>query len=115
MSARPEPSSPGTGPSRVLILGGYGTFGGRLARLVADEAGLVLLIAGRSLPKARAFCDGFRGAARAEPLRLDRNGDVEAGLRAAQADLVVDASGPFQAYGDAPYRVVEACLSLAIP
>jgi len=33
---------------RILILGGYGTFGGRLARLLADDSRLTLLIAGRS-------------------------------------------------------------------
>ncbi|MBP1859625.1 uncharacterized protein YbjT (DUF2867 family) [Rhizobium herbae] len=27
---------------RILILGGYGTFGGRLARLLADEPRLLL-------------------------------------------------------------------------
>ena len=40
---------------RVLIVGGYGTFGGRLARLLADEPRLTLLIAGRSLRAASAF------------------------------------------------------------
>src|SRR5690242_2489778 len=42
---------------KVLILGGYGTFGGRLAQLLADEARLTLIIAGRSRAKAQAFCD----------------------------------------------------------
>jgi hypothetical protein len=41
---------------KVLILGGYGTFGGRLARLLADEERLILLIAGRSLARAESFC-----------------------------------------------------------
>ena len=31
---------------KILILGGYGTFGGRLARLLADAPELTLLIAG---------------------------------------------------------------------
>ena len=47
------------------------------------------------------------------PVAFDRDGDVEAQLRDAAPDLVVDASGPFQAYGDA-YRVVRACLALGI-
>jgi uncharacterized protein YbjT (DUF2867 family) len=39
---------------RILILGGYGTFGGRLAQLLAGEEGLTLVVAGRSreLPAA---------------------------------------------------------------
>ncbi len=39
---------------KVLILGGYGTFGGRLARLLADEDRLTLIIAGRSRARHRA-------------------------------------------------------------
>ena len=35
-------------------------------------------------------------------------------MRDAAPDLVVDASGPFQAYGDDPYVVVKACLALNI-
>jgi hypothetical protein len=99
---------------RVLILGGYGMFGGRLARLLADEPRVTLLVAGRSAAKAAAFCATLApGAARA-PLAFDRDGDVAAQLRAAAPDLVVDASGPFQAYGGEPYRVVAAALALGV-
>ena len=48
---------------KVLILGGYGTFGGRLAQLLADEERLTLIVAGRSLAKAQAFCTSLRPAA----------------------------------------------------
>jgi predicted DCC family thiol-disulfide oxidoreductase YuxK len=99
---------------RVLILGGYGSFGARLARLLADEAELTLVIAGRSAAKAAAFCGAFAGRAKAIALGFDRDGDVGRQLRAAAPDLVVDASGPFQAYGAQPYRVVEACIALGI-
>jgi NAD(P)-dependent dehydrogenase (short-subunit alcohol dehydrogenase family) len=44
---------------KILILGGYGTFGGRLAQLLADEARLTVVIAGRSRAKAEAFCAGL--------------------------------------------------------
>ena len=99
------------GRCRVLILGGYGTFGGRLARLLADEARLDLVIAGRSLAKAEAFCRALGGRARAEPLALDRGGDLAAAFAAVRAALVVDASGPFQAYGAEPYTVVDAAIA----
>ena len=98
---------------QILILGGYGVFGGRLAHLLSDCADLTLLIAGRSEAKARAYCDSFEGAAKALPLALDR-ADIAKALTEHQPDLVVDASGPFQAYGDAPYRVVEACIEQGI-
>lgn len=44
---------------KILILGGYGTFGGRLAELLAPDTRLTLLIAGRSLIKARAIIQTF--------------------------------------------------------
>jgi Domain of unknown function (DUF4166)/Saccharopine dehydrogenase NADP binding domain len=83
---------------RVLILGGYGTFGGRLAQLLADEPRLTLLIAGRARDKAEAFCTRLRATAQLPALAFDRDGDVERALAAVKPDLVVDASGPFQNY-----------------
>jgi uncharacterized protein DUF4166/saccharopine dehydrogenase-like protein len=100
--------------TRVLILGGYGNFGGRLAQLLADDARLTLLIAGRSYEQAKDFCGGLRGAAKIEPLRFDRNGYVLAQLRETTPEIVVDASGPFQIYGADPFAVVKACIALKI-
>ena len=97
----------------VLILGGYGTFGGRLAQLLQDEPRLTLIIAGRSIEKARVFCESLYGDAYAEPAAFDRNGDVEAQLRALAPHIVVDASGPFQNYSD-NYSVVRAAIALGI-
>ena len=99
---------------RVLILGGYGTFGGRLAQLLADEPRLTLVIAGRARDKAVAFCARLRGAAQLEALAFDRDSEVAAALAAARPDIVVDASGPFQFYAGDPYRLVRACLALGI-
>lgn len=98
---------------RVLILGGYGTFGGRLAQLLAGESRVTLIIAGRSRGKAQAFCDRLGGAAKAVPAAFDRDGDVETQLRALMPNIVVDASGPFQSYGGS-YSVVRAAIALGI-
>jgi saccharopine dehydrogenase-like NADP-dependent oxidoreductase len=81
---------------RVLLLGGYGAFGGRLAKLLCEER-IEIVIAGRSLAKAKRFAEELAGAARTELLEFDRDGDVDAQLRTARAGIVVDASGPFQA------------------
>jgi predicted DCC family thiol-disulfide oxidoreductase YuxK len=99
---------------RILIIGGHGIFGGHLARLLANESALDILVAGRSIDKARAFCDKFPAQAKLTPQFFDRNGDVVAQLRTISPDIVVDASGPFQSYGTAPYRVIKACLDLGL-
>ncbi len=96
---------------KILILGGYGTFGGRLAQLLVDEKRLTLMIAGRSAQKAQDFCADLPPGATRIALRFDRDGDVEQQIRDCRPALVVDATGPFQDYGDDPYRVVKACLA----
>jgi hypothetical protein len=99
---------------KILILGGYGTFGRRLAQLLTDESQLTLVIAGRSLAKAQRLCAELLSVGTVIPAELDRARDLEPQLRAIAPHLVVDASGPFQAYGENPYRVVEAAIALGI-
>jgi len=99
---------------KVLVLGGYGTFGSRLVRLLADEPRLSFIVAGRSLDAAQAFCRSVTVRGGIEAAVVDRNGALEDAFRALKPDVVVDCSGPFQAYGGDPYRVVRACLALGI-
>ena len=80
---------------KVIVLGGYGVFGGRLARfLLAD--GLRVIVAGRSMKNAQAFTDAHGG----EPFVLDLK--TPDGLRdvLVPGDVLVDAAGPFQGYAD---------------
>lgn len=99
---------------KILILGGYGVFGGRLAELLSDLPSLHLIIAGRSLSKAEAFCAAYQGRPKLTPLALDRD-HIATHLGADTPDLIVDASGPFQSYGTAPYVVPEAAIARGIP
>ena len=94
--------------SRILIIGGYGGFGARLARRLAAR-GHRLIVAGRSLDKARRFCATLGGA---EPACIDRTADIGGALAALRPDLVIDAAGPFQA---SDYAVPAACIAAAIP
>lgn len=97
---------------RMLIVGGYGTFGGRTVELLKHDPRLTLIIAGRSLEKAEAFCAQCGGSrATLEPARFDRDGDLAARLSALKPDIVLDASGPFQAYGEGRYWLVEAAVA----
>jgi short subunit dehydrogenase-like uncharacterized protein len=102
-------------PLKILLVGGYGTFGGRIVELLEDEPRLTLIVAGRSMANAEAYCR-TRNTARARlvPATFDRDGDVAAQLRAQKPDILIDASGPFQAYGDVPYRLIEACIAARV-
>ena len=49
--------------SVILIVGGYGVFGGRIVQLLEGEPRLSLIVAGRSASRAAAFCKRRRKAA----------------------------------------------------
>ena len=90
---------------KVLILGGYGVFGGRLARLLLQDC-VEVIVAGRDAGKAAAFTAQHGGS----PLGIDIGNDLSPIADAAPA-LVVDAAGPFQAYGGDPYRLAWFCIA----
>lgn len=90
---------------KVLIIGGYGTFGFRIAERLSNEAELELILAGRNFRKAQNACAALSGRAVFTPLQLDRN-DLDLDFK---PDLIIDASGPFQAYDGAP--VLDYCLA----
>lgn len=99
-AGRPDPVT------RLLLLGGYGGFGGRIARRLA-AAGYEVLVAGRSFDKAQAFCLETPGFV---PLALDRSRIAEA-LEQQLPAMVVDASGPFQAMDHA---IPKACIAAGV-
>lgn len=77
--------------TRILVIGGYGGFGGRISRRLS-LAGHEVIVAGRSLAKAEAFCAAHPGLLPAQMRRKD----IIEGLAQLQPAVVVDASGPFQ-------------------
>ena len=100
---------------KVLIVGGYGTFGGHIVELLENEKRLTLIVSGRSVQRAQAFCGARRGAtAMLVPARFDREGDARGQIAALRPEIVVDASGPFQGYGEGRYGIIEACIGLGI-
>lgn len=84
---------------KLLIIGGYGTFGYGIADLLSDEADLSITLAGRNFEKAKAACKSLSGKATFTALKLDRNGDLAAQIDT-PPNIIIDASGPFQNYGD---------------
>lgn len=83
----------------ILVLGGYGAFGAKVAERLAREADLYVVIAGRSAASARRASDELARFARARVSHaaLDaKRPDIEA-LRGIAPGVIVNASGPFQA------------------
>lgn len=84
-----------------------------MAQLLRDVPDLTIFIAGRDANKAAKFCASIDGATRLGPYALDRR-DTAKALGDVKPDLLVDATGPFQQYGKAPYAVVEACIDAGV-
>ncbi len=98
---------------KVLVLGGYGVFGGRLAEMLSDIDGLELLICGRNAERVETFCKSIKSVASLRPFQLDRK-DIGVALKSEMPNIVVDASGPFQDYGDARYTVIGNCIACGV-
>lgn len=90
---------------KIIVLGGYGVFGSRLVRLLIRD-GHEAVIAGRNTHKARSLADELGCMS----LTCDRQSNPNA-LFDVSPDVVVDAAGPFQAYGADPYTLPRLCLA----
>lgn len=92
---------------RVLILGGYGNFGGYVARALAGDPAIALVIAGRDRNKADRFAAGLDAANPGYGAVVDI-GDPAAAIAAVAPDLVIHTVGPFQSQD---YRVARAAIA----
>lgn len=93
---------------KTLVLGGYGVFGSRICELLCKD-GRTVIVAGRNLQKAQALADKLG----ATPVAIDRNADLSS-ITDLQVTTVIDASGPYNAYGDNPYHLVQYCLKYGV-
>ena len=92
---------------RVAIIGGYGNFGAHVARSLAGDPAIQLIIAGRSVAKAEAFADALNAAHPVEAGAYDLTGPPEA-LAALRPHLVINMVGP---YNGQSYAVAEAAIA----
>ncbi len=97
----------------VLILGGYGNFGSRLATLLAQDSTLNIIIAGRNQHKAqtlaRSICQHYPAAC-VQGIVLDWQQDnFEEELKKTHSQIVIHTAGPFQGQN---YRVANTCINL---
>lgn len=92
---------------RVALLGGYGNFGGYVARALAGDPSIELVICGRNLDKAERFSDALHAANPACAAIVDIHDPARALARIAP-HLVIHTVGPFQRQD---YRVAEAAIA----
>ena len=97
--------------TRVLIIGGYGNFGGYIARALAVDPNIVVLIGGRSAEKARAAANELAAINVAEGHALDIDGDLATAFAAIRPDLIIHTTGPFQGQD---HRVARAAIAARV-
>jgi saccharopine dehydrogenase-like NADP-dependent oxidoreductase len=98
---------------RVLVLGAYGAFGARVAERLAGQPAIELIVAGRSLPRAEAIARRLsegRGA-NVIPACMDAADISTDQLARKQANLLINASGPYQRQD---YRLARACIAAQV-
>ena len=94
-------------PNEILILGGYGNFGKRIAEALTRH-GLPVLIAGRDLSKAEALCHELP---KARPVQVDIHDNLAEVLAAKKPSVAIHTCGPFQG---SDYEVARACISAGV-
>lgn len=97
----------GRGLFTVLIVGGYGNFGGYIARKLASRADIQLVIAGRNLSKAQDFIRQLESANPAMAAVVDI-ANPDGSVKATHPDLVINMVGPYHAQN---YALAEAAIN----
>jgi hypothetical protein len=98
---------------RVLVLGGYGAFGGLAAERLARVPGIEVIVAGRSAAKARATAARLANQARARVrgVGLDARELGAPTLAALRPAVLINATGPYQ---QQDYRVARAAIAAGV-
>ncbi|TQV72120.1 saccharopine dehydrogenase [Aliikangiella marina] len=99
---------------RILVIGGYGTFGKRLVESLVNFYQYEIIVAGRSGEKLAKTKHYFSVSANTEieTAQLDvTSDDIKAKLSLIKPNLVINAAGPYQLQkGKCAYGVAKACI-----
>ena len=97
----------------VLILGGYGNFGQRIAKALANDS-IPIIIAGRSYEKASALAKNLQEIypqASINFSNFDANKNLDQYLEKINPTVVINTIGPFQ---NSDYRIAETSMKLGV-
>ena len=91
----------------ILVIGGYGVFGGHVARMLCADPALDVVVAGRDEVKAQDFCRMHGG----RPQVFDRN-DFALGeiVNTVAPFAIIDSAAPFQTYADDTYKIAQLAI-----
>jgi saccharopine dehydrogenase-like NADP-dependent oxidoreductase len=97
--------------SRILIVGGYGAFGARIAERLARQPGYEIIVAGRNQEAAARIARelGLKAKARVLPAQLNALSAGPEEIAALAPAVTINASGPFQEQG---YALARACIAV---
>ncbi|MBA2711413.1 MAG: saccharopine dehydrogenase NADP-binding domain-containing protein [Tatlockia sp.] len=93
--------------TRLLIIGGYGNFGRLIAKRLATEKNIQLIIAGPHLEKAQLLSKELLAHNQIESAQINIHHQLEQSLKEIKPDIVIHTSGPYQIQG---YEVAKACI-----
>ena len=95
--------------TRIVIVGGYGAFGWRAARLLSSDPSLGLVLAGRDPARATGAAVELQQTARStvESAAFDASAATAHDVAALAPNVVINASGPFQR---GTYALAQACI-----
>jgi hypothetical protein len=98
---------------RIVVVGGYGAFGARVAERLARDPSLGIIVAGRTASKAKLAAAALAGSgvARLEHATLDAEAPVKGQILRLAPDILINASGPFQHQG---YGLARACIEAGV-
>ncbi len=91
---------------KILVLGGYGNFGKRIAQLLTRQ-NICVIIAGRDQDKAKALCASLP-AGLAEYAVFDAKSDLAQQLPVLKPAVAINTCGPFQ---NSDYAIAQACIA----
>jgi len=96
---------------RVLIIGGYGNFGSFISKTLALESTIQVIVAGRSLEKAKQLVSGLVAVNKPEAVALNIHDDFPSSLKSLAPNIVIHTSGPFQEQG---YHIARTCIKQGV-
>jgi NAD(P)-dependent dehydrogenase (short-subunit alcohol dehydrogenase family) len=94
--------------ARVLIIGGYGNFGSYIAKSLAPDPAIQLMIGGRSKQKAQTFAATLNAANTPEAHAIDITQPLTTPFAEIAPAITIHTTGPFQGQD---YRVAKACIA----